>query len=75
MPDSWNSKLIKKSVVFSFWKESLTAVGYALQEEGISYIRVNGSLSSPERDINLARFQSDDSIKVILMTVLCGSVG
>ncbi|KAM7212585.1 P-loop containing nucleoside triphosphate hydrolase protein [Rhypophila decipiens] len=73
--DEVKAALPGKSVIFSSWKQSLNEVENALQAESICCVRFDGSLSSSERDVNLARFHSDDSIKAMLMTVICGGVG
>ncbi|KAK4195458.1 P-loop containing nucleoside triphosphate hydrolase protein, partial [Triangularia verruculosa] len=85
-PEQWSSKaraivqevkqaLPEKSVIFSFWKGSLLMIQRALEFEKVRCERVDGSLSASERESALKRFRTDDGIKVILVTILCGGVG
>ncbi|KAK4183362.1 P-loop containing nucleoside triphosphate hydrolase protein [Podospora australis] len=67
--------LPEKSVIFSFWRTSLLMIQQALELEQVRCERIDGKLSASEREAALKRFKTDDGIKVILVTILCGGVG
>ncbi|CAG9987784.1 unnamed protein product [Clonostachys byssicola] len=83
----WPSKLLavlqdlkenlekEKSIVFSFWRQSLDVVGRLLTEHNIAYCRVDGVLKPAHRKKVLEEFCSDDSLRVLLMTLGTGAVG
>ncbi|KAH8892451.1 hypothetical protein GQ53DRAFT_861762 [Thozetella sp. PMI_491] len=64
-----------KSIVFSFWKKTLDIVQDMLVNQGVSFCRVDGSLSPSKRRTVLKRFQENPSISVLLMTLGTGAVG
>jgi SNF2 family DNA or RNA helicase len=63
------------SIVFSFWKTSLDLVGTVLQHHDIAYLRIDGSVSSTERQRALRGFDSASERIVLLMTIGTGAVG
>ncbi|CAG9945357.1 unnamed protein product [Clonostachys rosea f. rosea IK726] len=84
---SWPSKLLamlqdlkenldkEKSIVFSFWRQSLDVVGRLLAEHNITYCRVDGLLKPAHRKKVLEEFCSENSPRVLLMTLGTGAVG
>lgn len=46
-----------------------------LDREGIHYVRIDGSVSNPERLRALESFKVDPGLKVLLMTIGTGAVG
>ncbi|KAH6681052.1 P-loop containing nucleoside triphosphate hydrolase protein [Plectosphaerella plurivora] len=85
--NEWPSKLLvlgrdleehlksDKSIVFSFWRQSLDVLGRLLAERGIPFYRVDGMLKPERRREVLRVFRSPDSARVLLMTLGTGSVG
>jgi SWI/SNF-related matrix-associated actin-dependent regulator of chromatin subfamily A3 len=61
--------------VFSYWTNTLNLVQLILNDKGISYARINGKTSLPKRTKALRAFQSDDYVRVILVSITCGSAG
>ncbi|GAW11333.1 hypothetical protein ANO14919_006770 [Xylariales sp. No.14919] len=69
------SFLPEKNVVFSFWTSSLTMAQKALTVAGIRCVRIDGSVPPLQREQTIRKFQADEEIKVILVTISCGGVG
>ncbi|EXJ84685.1 hypothetical protein A1O3_05355 [Capronia epimyces CBS 606.96] len=66
----------EKSVVFSFWTYTLDLIESLLRQRGtIPYARIDGSLSRTRREQEIQRFQTDDSVRVILVSIICGGTG
>ncbi|KAF1990979.1 hypothetical protein K402DRAFT_323601, partial [Aulographum hederae CBS 113979] len=63
------------SLVFSFWTSTLNIVGTALSRAGIEYTRIDGQMSQKNRIIALQKLRTDDSTKVLLLSLSCGAVG
>jgi SWI/SNF-related matrix-associated actin-dependent regulator of chromatin subfamily A3 len=64
-----------KSVVFSFWTFTLDLIGRLLEGASIKYTRIDGKLSADKRSEAIAKFQTDASIQVILVSITCGGTG
>jgi superfamily II DNA or RNA helicase len=65
----------EKSVVFSQFARFLDVLERALQQHGITYTRLDGSMSRDLRGENMRRFHQDASIKVLLATLKSGGMG
>ncbi|KAK5558978.1 hypothetical protein LTR46_003167 [Exophiala xenobiotica] len=66
----------EKSVVFSCWTYTLDLVeSLLLQRTKIQYARIDGNISGSRRDQAIQRFQTDDSVRVILVSIVCGGTG
>jgi SWI/SNF-related matrix-associated actin-dependent regulator of chromatin subfamily A3 len=63
------------SIIFSFWKRSLDLMARLLNENGIVFGQVDGTLSPDRRQRVLAEFYHDPSVKVLLMTLGTGAQG
>ena len=63
------------SVVFSFWKGTLDRIAELLDEEGIFYHRIHGSIAASKRTKILNDFAVNDSVKILLITFGTGAVG
>ena len=46
----------------------------ALQDEGIHYAVLNGSIPQPQRQVNLSKFRNDPMCRVLLMSSV-GTIG
>lgn len=64
-----------KSVVFSEWTTNLNLIQRALQDEGITFVRLDGSMNLPARARALDSFRDDPEIQVILVSTKAGSLG
>ncbi|PQE05652.1 SNF2 family domain-containing protein [Rutstroemia sp. NJR-2017a BBW] len=65
----------KKSVVFSYWTTTLDLIQLMLNHTGITHTRIDGKTSLPKRSEALQAFQHNDSVRVILVSITCGSAG
>jgi SWI/SNF-related matrix-associated actin-dependent regulator of chromatin subfamily A3 len=71
-----NAKLLTRhSIVFSYWRRSLDVVGSLLTDKHIPYLRVDGTIPSAKRREVLEKFQKQEDIPVLLMTLGTGAVG
>jgi SWI/SNF-related matrix-associated actin-dependent regulator of chromatin subfamily A3 len=61
--------------VFSYWTNTLNHVQLMLKDRGIPYSKIDGKTSLPKRNEALRAFQSDDSVRVILVSITCGGAG
>lgn len=64
-----------KSVVFSGWTSHLDLVQMALNANGISFTRLDGGMSRTARTAAMDRFRADNSIHVILVSIMAGGLG
>jgi SWI/SNF-related matrix-associated actin-dependent regulator of chromatin subfamily A3 len=67
--------LIPYSVVFSFWTSTLDLVQYILDESEFIYTRIDGKMSLAKRTECMRLFQTDDTVRVILVSITCGGAG
>lgn len=63
------------SIIFSFWRRSLNLMARLLHENGIVFRQVDGNISTDRRQMFLAEFHRDPSVKVLLMTLGTGAQG
>jgi SNF2 family DNA or RNA helicase len=64
-----------KSVVFSGWTSHLDLIQIALDNAGITYTRLDGKMSRPARNAAMDAFRDDDSVQVILVSIMAGGLG
>ncbi|KAL2843330.1 SNF2 family N-terminal domain-containing protein [Aspergillus pseudoustus] len=64
-----------KSILFTFWRQSLDLIGGMFQEQNIVFRRVDGIMGPIQRQTALEEFRSNSSIRVLLMTIGTGAVG
>jgi len=62
-------------VVFSYWTFTLDLIESLLKEASISYTRIDGQHSGEKREEAIQKFQEDESIQVILVSITCGGAG
>ncbi|KAE9378355.1 hypothetical protein N431DRAFT_541839 [Stipitochalara longipes BDJ] len=67
--------LISPSVVFSFWTSTLDLVQQILDVNEITYTRIDGKMSLAKRTEYMRLFQTDDTVRVILVSITCGGAG
>lgn len=70
-----SSILTPPSVVFSFWTLTLDLVQQMLNENEITYTRIDGKTSLAKRTECMRLFQTDDTVRVILVSITCGGAG
>ncbi|EHK43096.1 hypothetical protein TRIATDRAFT_130946 [Trichoderma atroviride IMI 206040] len=64
-----------KSVVFSGWTSHLDLIELALNEANISFTRLDGSMTRQARTAAMDSFREDNSIHVILVSIMAGGLG
>ncbi|KAL6721440.1 hypothetical protein ACLMJK_000543 [Lecanora helva] len=64
-----------KSLVFSTWTTTLNTLERCLSRKKMKSVRIDGSVSLDQRRTAIECFQSDDSVKIMLLTFGSGSVG
>ncbi|KAL3418264.1 SNF2 family DNA-dependent ATPase [Phlyctema vagabunda] len=64
-----------KSVVFSGWTAHLDLIQIALEQNGITYTRLDGKMSRTARGAALDRFRDDPAIHVMLVSITAGGLG
>ncbi|GAB2251206.1 hypothetical protein Droror1_Dr00017456 [Drosera rotundifolia] len=64
-----------KTIVFSQWTTMLDLFEMSLQESGISYRRLDGTMTLVSRDKAVREFNSDPEVAVMLMSLKAGNLG
>jgi len=64
-----------KHIVFSQWTRMLDLIEYALDDVGLKYCRLDGSLTRRQRDVALGTFKCDPERHVLLISLKAGGVG
>ena len=64
-----------KSVVFSGWTTYLDLIQMALEENEISFCRLDGKMARKARNASLEAFRDDPEIQVILVSIGAGGLG
>ncbi|KAI5463322.1 SNF2 family DNA-dependent ATPase [Mariannaea sp. PMI_226] len=64
-----------KSVVFSGWTSHLDLIELGLNAVGITFTRLDGSMSRVARTAAMDRFREDNNVHVILVSIMAGGLG
>jgi SNF2 family DNA or RNA helicase len=64
-----------KSVVFSGWTAHLDLIQLALENHGITCTRLDGKMTRLARTQAMDTFRDDDSVHVILVSIMAGGLG
>lgn len=64
-----------KVVIFSQWTKFLDVIQVQVQEAGIKYARIDGTMSAHVRDAGMAALESDPDTKILLASLSVCSVG
>ncbi|PHH54132.1 putative SWI/SNF-related actin-dependent regulator chromatin subfamily A member 3-like 1 [Ceratocystis fimbriata CBS 114723] len=64
-----------KSVVFSGWTTHLDLIQLALDNAGLKYVRLDGTMSRTARTAAMEAFREDASVDVILVSIMAGGLG
>ncbi len=61
--------------MFSYWTYTLDLAQAILENFGMLYTRVDGKMPLAKRTDALQSFQTDPSLRVILVSITCGGAG
>ncbi|KAK2612578.1 hypothetical protein QQS21_001349 [Conoideocrella luteorostrata] len=64
-----------KSVVFSGWTSHLDLIEIALNTANITFVRLDGSMTRTARTTAMEKFREDNSVEVILVSIMAGGLG
>jgi SWI/SNF-related matrix-associated actin-dependent regulator of chromatin subfamily A3 len=64
-----------KTIIFSQWTSFLDIVGARLDEDGIKYCRLDGTMSVTKRDEAIEALNSDPDTTIMLASLAACSVG
>lgn len=64
-----------KSVVFSGWTSHLDLIEVALKANGITFTRLDGSMTRTARTAAMDSFREDNNVHVILVSITAGGLG
>ncbi|KAH7375855.1 SNF2 family domain-containing protein [Plectosphaerella cucumerina] len=64
-----------KSVVFSGWTSHLDLIQMALDAAGITYVRLDGTMTRQARTSSMDKFREDPTVDVILVSITAGGLG
>lgn len=64
-----------KSVVFSTWTSHLNLIQVALEENHITYTRLDGTMTRTKRSEAMRVFKEDPNVTVILVSISAGGMG
>ena len=71
----WRQDSSIKSIVFSQWTSMLNLVETPLRELGVSFVRLDGSMSQGHRENAVQSFNNDPKVKVFLISMKAGGLG
>ncbi|CAM8949787.1 unnamed protein product [Rhodiola kirilowii] len=63
-----------KGLVFSQFTSFLDLISYSLQESGITFVQLVGSMSMSARDAAITKFKEDPDCRIFLMSLKAGGV-
>ncbi|UNI21751.1 1-phosphatidylinositol 4-kinase [Purpureocillium takamizusanense] len=64
-----------KSVVFSGWTSHLDLIELALSAAGISFARLDGTMTRTARTAAMDSFREDNAVEVLLVSIMAGGLG
>lgn len=64
-----------KSIIFSYWVQSLNVLARILSKQSINFVRIDGLTSLKDRRNAFSQFQNDPNVTILLMTLGTGAVG
>ncbi|CAB4431103.1 unnamed protein product [Rhizophagus irregularis] len=64
-----------KSVVFSQWTSFLDLIEIAFKDANVKFVRFDGKMFRNQREEAVNNFNNDPEIKVLLISLKCGSLG
>ncbi|RAL65617.1 hypothetical protein DID88_005289 [Monilinia fructigena] len=66
---------LSKVVIFSQWTSFLNIVQKQIEQSGIKFARIDGSMSAPQRDKGMQALESDPECRILLASLAVCSVG
>ncbi|APA13003.1 hypothetical protein SS1G_08499 [Sclerotinia sclerotiorum 1980 UF-70] len=66
---------LSKVVIFSQWTSFLNIIQKQLEQSGIKFARIDGSMTAPQRDKGMQSLESDPECRVLLASLAVCSVG
>ncbi|KAA8570869.1 hypothetical protein EYC84_000258 [Monilinia fructicola] len=66
---------LSKVVIFSQWTSFLNIVQKQLEQSGIKFARIDGSMTAPQRDKGMQSLESDPECRILLASLAVCSVG
>ncbi|KAF5872570.1 putative rad5-like protein [Botrytis fragariae] len=70
-----HSDPLSKIVIFSQWTSFLNIVQKQLEQAGIKFARIDGSMTAPQRDKGIHSLESDPECRILLASLAVCSVG
>ncbi len=64
-----------KVIVWCVWKENYAVIRKICESLNVKYVEVHGGVSGPKQDANVAAFQTDESIRVLISHPGSGGIG
>ncbi|CAZ80188.1 unnamed protein product [Tuber melanosporum] len=64
-----------KSVVFSCWTSHMDLIEIAFKDNGINFVRLDGSMTRTQRNRVMEDFERAPEISVILISIMAGGLG
>jgi len=75
LPPNAKPPTTRKAVIISQWTSMLDLVQRPLDAAGITYERLDGSISQAQRAVVLTRFAEERNVRVLLLSLRAGGVG
>ncbi|GAA0169956.1 hypothetical protein LIER_24330 [Lithospermum erythrorhizon] len=64
-----------KTIIFSQWTTMLDLLQISLDKYGVTYRRLDGTMTLPSRDKGVKEFNTDPKVTVMLMSLKAGNLG
>lgn len=66
---------LSKVVIFSQWTSFLNIIQAQLEEAGMKFTRIDGSMTATKRDVGMAALETDPDCRILLASLAVCSVG
>jgi len=64
-----------KCIIFSQWTSMLDLLESPLKKMGLKYCRLDGTMAQNNREFQVKKFNTDDNVKVFLVSMKAGGLG
>lgn len=75
LKDTFNHRPGEKTIVFSQFTSFLDLVQIPLAQQGLKFLRYDGSLNAMQRNETIVKFEQDPEYNIILISLKSGNVG
>ena len=75
LPAGFRPPRVRKAVIVSQWTSMLDLIERVITAEKLTFDRLDGSLSQAQRSATLKRFEEDEGVVVLLLSLRAGGVG